>query len=284
MLTSLAGNVLAQFEGILAGINYGAQQNQSMTFVELLLLEAAGDLYDIIPAVDPAAFDLHVGRLSSAEFFDKWHDRISCSALIRVPADLSDVFVGHTTWTSYQNMLRIYKNYDLGGGAYQSSHSSKPGVIYSKDDFYMLKRHNLVVMETTNGVLNDKLYELVTPQSLLTWQRVPVANALCTSGREWTDTFARFNSGTYANQWMVLDMKLFVPGAGPALTDFLWIVEVAPGIAAASGLSIMPTHILGNSDAHIHSHHIHEVALHINYSGHNITLYKCVVVPLLLQT
>jgi hypothetical protein len=151
-------------------------------------------------------------------------------------ADRSDLFAGHTTWTSYVNMLRIFKSYDLGGTdrPYQSSHSSKPGVVYSKDDMYVLPREDqkLVVIETTNGNMNQKLYDLVTPESLLTWQRIPVANSMATGGADWTSTFSRHNSGTYANQWMVTDLKRFAPGVGPAATDFLWIVEVAPGIAA----------------------------------------------------
>jgi hypothetical protein len=36
---------------------------------------------------------------------------------------------------------------------------------------------------------------------------------------------------------MVVDMKRFTPGVGPEKTDFLWIIEVAPGIAAASDVT-----------------------------------------------
>lgn len=171
-------NILYQFQGILDGINYSAKENQTLTLIDLLLLEAAGDLYDIIPAVDPEAFDLHIGKLSPLEFFDRWHSKVSCSAMIKITDDKKDVYASHTTWTSYQNMLRIYKHYDLGGGNYKSSHSSKPGVIYSKDDFYVLPKHNLIVMETTNGVMNEELYKAVTTESLFTWQRLPLCNTL----------------------------------------------------------------------------------------------------------
>jgi hypothetical protein len=61
----------------------------------------------------------------------------------------------------------------------------------------------LVVMETTNGVLNDDLYDLITPESLLTWQRIPVANCLANNGFEWTSIFKKYQSGTYNNQYMV---------------------------------------------------------------------------------
>lgn len=230
--------LLAQFRGILDGVNYAAKSNdEKLTLLDLLLLEAAGDLYDIIPAVNPAQFQLHIGKLSAQDFFDRWHNQISCSALIKMKDDKSDIFAGHTSWTSYQNMLRIYKNYDMDGGLYQTSHSSKPGVIYSKDDFYVLPRNKLVVMETTNGVMNKELYHLVTTKSLLTWQRLPVVNALASTGQEWVDLVARYNSGTYANQWMVADMKLFTPGVGIANENFLWIIELAPGVAVKNDVT-----------------------------------------------
>jgi hypothetical protein len=68
----------------------------------------------------------------------------------------------------------------------------------------------------------------VTPQSLLCWQRVLVANLLATSGEEWTSIFIKNNSGTYNNQYMVVDTKQFIPGVG-AQSGFLWIVEQFPG-------------------------------------------------------
>lgn len=37
----------------------------------------------------------------------------SCSALIKLLPGNEEIFVGHDTWTSYQNMLRIFKLYDL---------------------------------------------------------------------------------------------------------------------------------------------------------------------------
>lgn len=230
--------LLAQFQGILDGQNYAAvKSEEKVDLLGLLLLEAAGDLYDIIPATDKDGFKLHIGKLSVEEFFDRWHKQISCSALIKLSDNHQDVFAGHTSWTSYQNMLRVYKNYDLDAGLYQSSHSSKPGVIYSKDDFYVLPRNKLLVMETTNGVMDAEIYKLVTPESLLTWQRLPVVNALAGSGKEWVDLVSRYNSGTYANQWMVVDMKLFTPGKGVAKKDFLWIVELAPGLAVANDVT-----------------------------------------------
>lgn len=229
------GAVLAQVEGMYAGmIRYGTE-DYVLNFFQLLLLNAAGDVYDIVPATNPTSVRKW-SELSSFEFTERFHRMVSCSALIKISDDLKDVFAGHTTWTSYQNMLRVWKAYEFG--EYKVSFSAKPGVIYSKDDFYVVgaEHQRLVVMETTNGVLNDELYKLITPKSLLTWQRIPMVNSLATGGEEWTTMYKKYNSGTYNNQYMVVDMKKFVPGEG-AKPGFLWIIEQIPGMAPSADVT-----------------------------------------------
>ena len=129
---------------------------------------------------------------------------------------------------------------DAAGGATVISMSSYPGMTHSMDDWFQLARpeQRLVVTETTNSICDRSLYGLITSRSLMTWQRTAVANLLAGSGEVWTKLFARLNSGTYNNQYMVYDTKLFpsdvaaVPAAkaGPELPDdFLWIIEQFPG-------------------------------------------------------
>lgn len=104
------------------------------------------------------------------------------------------------------------------------SFSSYPGVLFSTDDFYMMHDTNLVMVETTNTVYNPKLFDKVVPESVLTWQRVRLSNSLATDGRSWYTTFREHNSGTYNNQYMILDNNKFTPqnalGAGT-----LWVIE-----------------------------------------------------------
>jgi len=72
----------------------------------------------------------------------------SCSAIIKVLPGNSDLLVGHDTWTSFANMLRIFKHYQL---RYQVSAAdasivpghtltfpSYPGRLYSGDDYYLM--------------------------------------------------------------------------------------------------------------------------------------------------
>mgnify|MGYP001310505746 CR=1 FL=1 len=54
----------------------------------------------------------------------------------------------------------------------------------------------LTVIETTNGVFNMSLYDLISPNSVPYWIRVTVANRLATTAGEWHDIFYQHNSGT----------------------------------------------------------------------------------------
>lgn len=55
-----------------------------------------------------------------------------------------------------------------------------------------------------------------------------VANRLATNGEDWTKIFSKYNSGTYNNQYMVLNYNLFEPRK-PIQDGLLWIVEQLPG-------------------------------------------------------
>ena len=68
------------------------------------------------------------------------------------------------------------------------------GALVSIDDFYITDSH-LVILETTNDVLNASLIPFITPESLLAWHRVRIANAMAHGGREWSDLLSRYNSG-----------------------------------------------------------------------------------------
>lgn len=72
----------------------------------------------------------------------------------------------------------------------------------------------------------------------MSWIRSIVANALARDGRAWCELFARHNSGTYNNQWMVLDLSRFEPSsaavgpaaAGPAAARARNASSPAPGV------------------------------------------------------
>ncbi len=86
----------------------------------------------------------------------------SCSALIKVLPNFSDILASHVTWNGYGTMIRILKKYHLevhitnrpGSPmipGHTMSFSSYPGVLYSGDDFTTISS-GLMSMETTNTV------------------------------------------------------------------------------------------------------------------------------------
>lgn len=163
-----------------------------------------------------------------------------CSALVKVAADLSDIYMSHSTWDSYTAMLRVYKHYDfnlksLSPAANKISFSSYPGELFSDDDFFIMSS-GLVVLQTTNKIFNDELFEALTPHSVLSWQRVRAANFLADSGEQWVNILKKGNSGTYNNQYMVVDLKRFVPGE--ELRDgLLWVAEQVPGLVVGEDVT-----------------------------------------------
>ena len=86
--------------------------------------------------------------------------------------------------------------------------------------------NDLNVIETTNMFFN--LYQLVEPESLLTWQRVIIANRMSVTAKEWSSHFGAYNSGTYNNMYMVLDMKNILIEEQTILNETLFTVEQIP--------------------------------------------------------
>lgn len=77
-------------------------------------------------------------------------------------------------------MVRIYKHYEFALASphhalKRVSFSSYPGELSSDDDFYLMDT-GLALLQTTNDILDTDLYRLLTPRSLLNWQRVRQAS------------------------------------------------------------------------------------------------------------
>jgi len=103
------------------------------------------------------------------------------------------------------------------------------------DDFYIMDS-GLAMLQTTNGIPNATLYDLVTPYSLFAWQRVRIANALASTGPQWYSYVSQQNSGTYNNQYMVINYRSFTPNE-PLPDNMLWVVEQIPGLVAGEDMT-----------------------------------------------
>lgn len=230
--------ILSQYDGLVAG--YSKHSNgESLDISAFQLLNGCGDVLDLIPAINETKrTEWH--NLTPKEFKRKVSLAGHCSVLIKLTGDYSDLFMGHSAWFTYSSMLRIFKYYNLRftssfAASHQIAFSSYPGFLESLDDFYMMDS-NLVMLQTTNVIFNQSLYDVVTPNSLLAWHRVRVANLLANSGETWANAVSQYNSGTYNNQYMIVDTKEFTPGQ-PLGPNVLWVVEQIPGLVESADVS-----------------------------------------------
>ncbi|XP_054157443.1 putative phospholipase B-like 2 [Oppia nitens] len=168
-----------------------------------------------------------------------------CSAIVRVLDDGSDLLVSHNSWTTYAWMLRLVKRYNMNysniSGTSQAF-SSYPGVIFSIDDYYLINS-GLTVLETSIGNYNNSLWSnVVADKVVFEFIRNTVANRLARSGREWSQIFGKYNSGTYNNQFMIVDYNKYKKGTLPAQLpdDVLWVLEQLPGYVESGDV----THVL----------------------------------------
>merc|ERR1719163_2731746 len=103
--------------------------------------------------------------------------------------------------------------------------------LSSVDDFYTVSGSaELGVMETSNTVINVDLYKKVQPHSMLNWLRVIIANRLATDGPHWAMLFSMYHSGTYTNQWQIINLQKFVPNAVNLTKGLLTVLEEVPGL------------------------------------------------------
>lgn len=62
------------------------------------------------------------------------------------------------------------------------------------------------------------------------------ANQMSKTGADWAENFSRYHSGTYTNQWMIMDLTLFTPGSDPQ-PGFFTVVEEVPGLIHAEDMT-----------------------------------------------
>ncbi|XP_046581883.1 phospholipase B-like 1 [Haliotis rubra] len=230
------GHVTAQLDGLYTGYNDWSTTEEKLDFFTFQALSASGDLSDIMSASNSSQRpDWRTMTKAEVDRFLLIGSR--CSAVVKVTDNFDNIFMGHSTWFLYQTMLRIYKYWtfklqDETTKVKTMSFSSYPGILASVDDFYVMSDTSLVMLQTTNDIFNASLFNLIQPHSLLAWQRVRVANMAATSGPEWAEMYKRFNSGTYMNQYMVIDLKRYQPKQH--LEDnLLWVVEQIPGLVVS---------------------------------------------------
>ncbi|BFZ21350.1 hypothetical protein BsWGS_24390 [Bradybaena similaris] len=236
-----ASYILAQLDGLYAGYK-SVTTNIKQTPLDMFainILNANGDLLDLTLVLDPGSIPDWT-KFTPQEAENYFYSRGHCAALIKVLPGFENIFMSHSSWYTYAVINRIFKHYNLNvsdsaTAAKRISFSSYPGYLESLDDFYILGS-GMVMLQTTPGIFNTSLYEYVKPESLLAWQRVRIANMMAHNGREWTDIISKYNSGTYNNQYMVIDLKL-IQLQKPLPDNTLWVAEQIPGLVVADDLT-----------------------------------------------
>ncbi|XP_013190959.1 putative phospholipase B-like 2 [Amyelois transitella] len=230
-----------QLEGLAVGYEEATRDPyEQLTYRDMIWLNMLGDL-------DELSFALSMPETTPDSILFSEH----CTGLVKLLPDLSELYTSQVTWNSYQSMLRFQKMYvlqfrmtietDQRIPGYKMSFSSYPGIVQSLDDFYVISS-GLVAAETTIGNSNRTLFELVKPEGqILEFARAMIANRLARNGREWVEIFRKHNSGTYNNQWYIVDYKRFKSSAGGARGSagrgLLWLLEQLPGHTRAADLT-----------------------------------------------
>ena len=236
----------------LMGLAEGAAAAEpSVTLDDLNIIQATGDLLNLIPVL--AGNTQRPLDWNNEKVMEYFYKHSLCTGLIKVTPALDDLFAAHSAWFSYNVDLRIAKHYHFETrnqvtnlAARATSFSSYPGMLESLDDYYIMDS-GLVMVQTTNAVFNMTIYPEATPQTMLSWQSVRIANALAYTGEEWAylnggngmlaaGSSKQANGGYYANQYMILNLNKFNPGHA-IVPGTLYVLDIIPGLWVGSDLS-----------------------------------------------
>jgi hypothetical protein len=208
------GLVLSQFDGLVAGYAAVAPDSENLTELDILIIQSIGDLDDL---------DV---MFSQATVRDETYG-MECSGLVKLAPNKTDVWFAHNTWSDFRTLTLYVKEYDFAIPEWKAKRvivATKMGALHSSTDFWLTDQ-GLLILETTNGNYNNSLYERVTTESVLTWVRALVASWTAESAPGWANEFLKENSGTYNNQYVIVDAKKFTPGETPS-SDFVWSTSI----------------------------------------------------------
>ena len=212
--------ILAQVDGMLDGFNAQAGPGNEITEIDWWMLQSGGDLDDL-GVIYPVQ-----GLIKDPEF------TLKCTGLVKLAPGNEDIWFAQDTWSDVRDLHAYLKEYNLNIPEFKSHRvmiSTRTGHLASVDDFWV-NDQGLVVMETTMHNFNQTLYDnYVKPQSVMTWMRSYHAMFATDNGKDWADHFIRENSGTYNNEYLILDTKLFKPGEAELDDSLLWMIEQYPG-------------------------------------------------------
>lgn len=215
------GLVLEQFHGLVEGYAIAVEKlnlDQKMSLFDHWFFQSAGDMFDL-------------SAMFKNDKLKEFNEH--CTGMVKLTENYDDIFFAHDAWSDFRELHGELKELHLplsNASNFKAKHvimSTRVGKISSYDDYY-LNDAGLFVIETTLNNYNPELYKLVVPQNLFTWMRAYRATWVSDSGKEWATEFIKHNSGTYNNQYVIVDSKKLQFGVKPT-EDLLWIIEQFPG-------------------------------------------------------
>jgi len=157
-----------------------------------------------------------------------------CTGFIKVTPGNKDMLFAQVAMNKLNTMTRVLKLIKMGYDktivpGHTTAFSSYPGSLTSFDDFSLMSS-GVGNIETTHRIYNQSLYKFVKPVGQIgCWLRNVVANKLAHTAEDWAKIFTRYNSGTYNNQWTIVDYKNFKSGEPLPNEGLLWVLEQIPG-------------------------------------------------------
>lgn len=140
-----------------------------------------------------------------------------CSALVKLlvtEEKTRDVLFAHTTWSTFNLMIKAMRTIEIGGRGITMS--GLPCVLTSTDDYYTTTPAKLSVLETTLTMSSDIVTKYGDPYSIPYFYRATIATTAADTAEEWASLFVTAVAPFYANSWMVVDHKKVAASAGSA--------------------------------------------------------------------
>jgi hypothetical protein len=223
----------AQLTGMWHGYNNKRSYKPEIAFAmtPLYMIQLSGELIDLSKALN-RSFDAAVDDPEPSK----------CSGFVKVTEGNKDLMFSHVAMSGYNTMNRVLKLYKFGYDhenvpGFALAFSGYAGQMSSADDF-VLSSAGLTSTETTFSIFHEELYSKVQAKDQLhCWIRSIISSQLSKTAHDWVKTFSRYNSGTYNNQWTVVDYKMFKPGQELPNSDLVWVLEQVPGKTASRDMT-----------------------------------------------
>jgi hypothetical protein len=201
----------SMFEGMYAGYTKTAPPEEIVDYHDFYAYVAMGDTMELNSVVNAVRkYDVYG---PTVEKYEDVELILRCTGMIKLTPNRDDIYFAHDSWTDYRALHSVIKNYNLPCPEFKNksprvSLSTTLGLISSVDDFFINEK-GLMIFETTFTLQNWTLFtNYLTAKSVMNWMRTILAAFTADNVHEWDDQFLRHNSGTYNNEYYVVDTKL----------------------------------------------------------------------------